>query len=185
MPPDIIFMDITMPVLNGFEATREIRSLEAARTLELGSARTTAAAPCLIIALTGLASGRDQAEAFTSGIDLYMTKPVSFKEVGRLLDNWTANGGASVSDDLPHGPVSREVEGTGSLGQQTATQETRWREAMVWKEWGVSFLFIYSFLSPSVSRRYGISPVLADDLDDIAYRYAFASGASACLLWRW
>lgn len=49
--------------------------------------------PALIIALTGLASSRDQSEAFKSGVDLFMTKPVSFKEVGRLLDNWEAHGG--------------------------------------------------------------------------------------------
>jgi DNA-binding response OmpR family regulator len=42
----------------------------------------------MIIALTGLASGRDQREGFESGCDLYMTKPVSFKQVGKLLDNW-------------------------------------------------------------------------------------------------
>ena len=47
--------------------------------------------PALIIALTGLASQADQSEAFASGVDLFMTKPVSFKEVGKLLDNWEAN----------------------------------------------------------------------------------------------
>ena len=56
--------------------------------------------PALIIALTGLASSRDQSEAFTSGVDLFMTKPVSFKEVGRLLDNWEAHGGIkSLEED--------------------------------------------------------------------------------------
>lgn len=73
-----------MPIMNGFEATRRIRELESARNR---------LSPALIIALTGLASSRDQAEAFTSGIDLFMTKPVSFREVGQLLDNWEANGG--------------------------------------------------------------------------------------------
>ena len=48
-------------------------------------------APALVIALTGLASSSDQSEAFTSGIDLFLTKPVSFKEVGKMLDNWEAN----------------------------------------------------------------------------------------------
>lgn len=62
-------------------------------------------APCLIVALTGLASSRDQSEAFTSGMDLYMTKPVSFREVGRLLDNWEANGGAAAPG-VPHGAVT-------------------------------------------------------------------------------
>jgi hypothetical protein len=45
----------------------------------------------MIIALTGLASGRDQAEGFASGCDIYFTKPMSFKVDGRLLDNWVVN----------------------------------------------------------------------------------------------
>ncbi|MCJ1399586.1 hypothetical protein MMC11_002788 [Xylographa trunciseda] len=77
-------LDISMPVLNGFEATTAIRSFEALRS-------TTAYSPrALIIALTGLASARDQHEAFTCGVDLFMTKPMSFKEMGKLLDNWEA-----------------------------------------------------------------------------------------------
>lgn len=76
---DIIFMDISMPVMNGFEATRSIRSLENER----GEQK-----PATIIALTGLSSARDETEAMTSGVDLFLTKPVSLKEVSRLLDEW-------------------------------------------------------------------------------------------------
>ena len=78
-----------MPVMNGFEATRAIRQIEESR--RTGSPADPS--PALIIALTGLASSSDQSEAFTSGVDLFMTKPVSFKEVGQLLNNWEANGG--------------------------------------------------------------------------------------------
>ncbi|KAL8894794.1 MAG: hypothetical protein Q9192_004045 [Flavoplaca navasiana] len=87
---DIIFMDLSMPIMNGFESTRAIRDFERTRDLSQYARPPKAA---LIIALTGLASGRDHGEAFACGIDLYMTKPVSFKEVGRLLDNWEAHGG--------------------------------------------------------------------------------------------
>ncbi|EED13742.1 sensor histidine kinase/response regulator, putative [Talaromyces stipitatus ATCC 10500] len=76
---DIIFMDISMPVMNGFEATRAIRSLENERDEKR---------PATIIALTGLSSARDETEAMTSGVDLFLTKPVSLKEVSRLLDEW-------------------------------------------------------------------------------------------------
>ena len=68
-----------MPVMTGFEATRAIREYE-------GSQQSPQHAT--IIALTGLASGRDQSEGLSAGCDIYMTKPVSFKEMGKLLDSW-------------------------------------------------------------------------------------------------
>jgi CheY-like chemotaxis protein len=80
---DIIFMDISMPVMNGFEATRAIR----AREKENENRR-----PAVIIALTGLSSSRDESEALSSGVDMFLTKPVSFREVSRLLAEWEANG---------------------------------------------------------------------------------------------
>ncbi|KAL8993225.1 MAG: hypothetical protein Q9169_006508 [Polycauliona sp. 2 TL-2023] len=92
---DIIFMDLSMPIMNGFESTRAIRDFERTRDHSKYVRPPKAA---LIIALTGLASGRDHGEAFACGVDLYMTKPVSFKEVGRLLDNWEAHGGLEVKD---------------------------------------------------------------------------------------
>lgn len=76
---DIIFMDISMPVMNGFEATRAIRALERERD---------GCGPAIIIALTGLSSSRDESEALASGVDMFLTKPVSFREVSRLLDEW-------------------------------------------------------------------------------------------------
>ncbi|KAK2029217.1 hsp90-like protein [Colletotrichum zoysiae] len=70
-----VLMDISMPVMDGFEATRRIRAIEA----EQGFTR------CHIFALTGLASTSAQQEAFASGIDLFLTKPVRLKELGKIL----------------------------------------------------------------------------------------------------
>jgi CheY-like chemotaxis protein len=89
-PPDIILMDISMPIMDGFEATRRIREIELQYNYSLSANETPQ--NCLIIALTGLASDRDQKEAFRSGVDLYITKPVSFAKISKLLDNWEANG---------------------------------------------------------------------------------------------
>lgn len=44
--------------------------------------------PALIIALTGFSSENDQKLAFKAGMDIFMTKPVRFKEVGKILDGW-------------------------------------------------------------------------------------------------
>ncbi len=83
---DLIFMDVSMPVMDGLEATREIRKLERERAAKLGEA--AAPTPALIVALTGLADGRSQEDAFASGVDLFMTKPTKFKEIGNLIEEW-------------------------------------------------------------------------------------------------
>lgn len=80
---EVIFMDISMPVMTGYESTREIRKIELARRKSGGTNR-----PALIIALTGFSSQRDQEMAFECGVDIFMTKPVRFEEVGRILNGW-------------------------------------------------------------------------------------------------
>lgn len=70
-----IFMDISMPRLDGLEATRHIRAFEHKQDLK----RAT------VYALSGLASASVQEEALSSGIDLFLTKPVRLKELTALL----------------------------------------------------------------------------------------------------
>lgn len=72
---DFVLMDISMPVMNGLEATRHIRDFER----ENGLDRTN------IIALTGLASADTQRDAKAAGVDVFLPKPVRFAELKKLL----------------------------------------------------------------------------------------------------
>ncbi|KAF7542441.1 hypothetical protein G7Z17_g11567 [Cylindrodendrum hubeiense] len=72
-----IFLDVSMPVMDGFVASREIRAFEREKGLE----------PAFIVALTGLASADAQREAFGSGMDLFLTKPVQLKELRAILQS--------------------------------------------------------------------------------------------------
>lgn len=77
-----ILMDISMPVMNGYESSRAIRSHE--KILEEQEGRTRAVR---IIALTGLGSEASKQEAKLSGIDEFYTKPVKFDALKELLQH--------------------------------------------------------------------------------------------------
>jgi CheY-like chemotaxis protein len=62
--------------MDGFEATQIIRSIERTRQAQI---------PAKIIALTGLGSDEHIARAYEAGVNLFLTKPISFKEILRLL----------------------------------------------------------------------------------------------------
>lgn len=72
-------IDISMPVMDGMEATREIRKLERERRQK----------PALIIALTGLGSASSRQEALSNGINIFLTKPVRFDDLRKILSDWT------------------------------------------------------------------------------------------------
>jgi len=68
-------IDMSMPVLDGMSATRAIREHE----------RINDTSRSCIIALTGLASSSAKLEAWSSGIDHFLTKPVNYKELREIL----------------------------------------------------------------------------------------------------
>ncbi|KAI0848816.1 hypothetical protein F5Y00DRAFT_81902 [Daldinia vernicosa] len=80
-PFDFVLMDLQMPVMDGLEATRQIREFEQERAGE----PTAASPPSTIIAITGVGNEATRQEAMDAGMSQFLTKPVKFKALQQLL----------------------------------------------------------------------------------------------------
>ncbi len=78
MRPELVLMDMQMPVLDGTKATEAIRQWE----------HDTKQVPVPIIALTASAFETDQQRCFAAGMDDFLTKPLSIDDLTRVLAKW-------------------------------------------------------------------------------------------------
>jgi CheY-like chemotaxis protein len=72
--PDIILMDLSLPVIDGWEATRQIKANPATQSIP-------------VIALTAHAMAGDEQKALAAGCDDYDTKPIDIKRLLGKIEN--------------------------------------------------------------------------------------------------
>ncbi len=78
--PDLILMDIQLPVLDGYEATRRIKSDPALKNIP-------------VIAVTSYALSGDEQRARAAGCDSYVTKPFSPRDLLARVRSYLPAGG--------------------------------------------------------------------------------------------
>jgi CheY-like chemotaxis protein len=79
MRPDLVLMDVQMPVMDGLEATKRIRHWE----------DETQQTPQRIIALTAGAFEDDRQQCIACGMDDFLAKPINMKDLASILAKWT------------------------------------------------------------------------------------------------
>ena len=80
---DAILMDVQMPVMNGYDATRAIRALEREDALEIP-----------IIAMTANAFAEDEKEALNAGMNVHLAKPINVELLKQVIRQYTKSGNA-------------------------------------------------------------------------------------------
>jgi len=101
-PPDLVILDVAMPVMDGFQALRALREKEETKHIP-------------VIMLTARREDRDVLRGWMTGVDLYLTKPFGADDllvaVRRLLD--VIGSGAEPRKPVPDSPGGDASAGPG------------------------------------------------------------------------
>ena len=97
---DAIFMDIHLPVLDGYSATEKIRQWE----------RDSCQLRRPIIALTANAFDDDRQHCMQAGMDDFLSKPIEFAALQFALGKWLPKGTNKSKENLPLGTERKSID---------------------------------------------------------------------------
>jgi CheY-like chemotaxis protein len=82
-------MDVHMPRMDGYDATRALRELEGGRSR------------VPILALTATATQSERATCLAAGMDDFLTKPLGLEELRTALERWVRPGRGGSASEQP------------------------------------------------------------------------------------
>ena len=114
IPYDLVLMDVQMPVMDGLEATRQIRArgIQARGAAEPDATRPRQGTPARaipIIAMTAHALARDRDECLAAGMNDYVSKPVEPCALADMLERWLPQ----EASDTPAEPSAQALPQAG------------------------------------------------------------------------
>ncbi|MGZ8226387.1 MAG: ATP-binding protein [Methylococcaceae bacterium] len=106
---DLVFMDCQMPVMDGYQATHEIRRIESA---------TYPSRHIPIVALTAHALAGDKARCLAAGMDDWVTKPFTRQDINEVLQKWLPE--QLIIGQNPENPDEIDANAAGSVSEAMA-----------------------------------------------------------------